>query len=93
MEYKLSQTKTGFKFEQEINRDLSVKRWSFLVGKNERSHTAQNQLVGILANDQESPSLDDLEQSFNIESVTKEFFEKYTDLYFRIEFIVFVSDN
>ncbi len=85
MEYKLSQTETGFKFEQEINRDLSAKRWSFLVGKNERSHTAQNQLVGILANDQESPSLDDLEQAFNIESVTKEFFEKYTDLFLRMK--------
>ena len=85
MEYKLSQTETGFKFEQEINRNLSAKRWSFLVGKNERSHTAQNQLIDILANDQESPSLDDLEQSFNIESVTQEFFEKYTDLFLRMK--------
>ena len=81
MEYKLSQTETGFKFDQEINKDLSAKRWSFLVGKNERSHTAQNQLVGILANDQESPSLDELEQAFNIETVTKEFYEKYKDLF------------
>lgn len=85
MEYKLSQTKTGFKFEHEINKDLSAKRWSFLVGKNERSHTAQNQLVTILANDQESPSLDDLEQAFNIETVTKEFFGKYTDLFLRMK--------
>ena len=85
MEYKVSQTETGFQFKQEINHNLSAKRWSFLVGKNERSHTAQKQLVDILANDQVSPSLDDLEQSFNIESVTKEFFEKYTDLFHRMK--------
>ncbi len=85
MEYKLSQTKTGFKFEQEINKNLSSKRWSFLVGKNERSHTAQNQLVSILANDLESPLLDDLEQAFNIETVTKEFFDEYSDLYLRMK--------
>jgi adenine-specific DNA-methyltransferase len=85
MEYNVSQTETSFKFKQEINHDLSAKRWSFLVGKNERSHTAQKQLVDILANDQVSPSLDLLEQSFNIEIVTKEFFEKYTDLFHRMK--------
>jgi len=85
MEYQFDQTETGFQFKQEINHNLSAKRWSFLVGKNERSHTAQKQLVDILANDQTSPSLDDLEHAFNIESVTKEFFEKYTDLFHRIK--------
>ena len=85
MQYNVSQTETSFKFKQEINHDLSAKRWSFLVGKNERSHTAQKQLVDILANDQVSPSLDLLEQSFNIEIVTKEFFKKYTDLFHRMK--------
>ncbi len=85
MEYEITKTKTGFKFKQEINHNLSAKRWSFLVGKNERSHTAQKQLVDILANDKNSPSLNDLEHAFNIESVTKEFFEKYTDLFHRMK--------
>ena len=85
MEYEVTKTKTGFKFNQEINHNLSAKRWSFLVGKNERSHTAQKQLVDILANDKNSPSLNDLEHAFNIESVTKEFFEKYTDLFHRMK--------
>ena len=85
MEYEFAKTKTGFKFKQEINHNLSAKRWSFLVGKNERSHTAQKQLVNILANDKTSPSLNDLEHAFNIESVTKEFFEKYTDLFHRMK--------
>ena len=85
MEYQITKTKTGFKFKQEINHNLSAKRWSFLVGKNERSHTAQKQLVDILANDKNSPSLNDLEHAFNIESVTKEFFEKYTDLFHRMK--------
>jgi len=62
-----------------------AKRWSFLVGENEGTHTAQSQLVNILVNDSETPTLEDLEQSFSVEKVTDEFFEKYTDLYHRMQ--------
>lgn len=51
-----------------------VCRYSFLVGQNERSHTAQQQLLPILVDDKHDPSLDQLENAFNIETVTKEFF-------------------
>jgi len=51
-----------------------VRRYSFLVGQNERSHTAQQQLFPILVDDKNDPTLDRLEEAFNIESVTKEFF-------------------
>ena len=61
-----------------------AKRWSFLVGENEGTHTAQSQLVNILANDNKTPTLEDLEQSFSVETVTDEFFKKYTDLFNRI---------
>ena len=62
-----------------------AKRWSFLVGKNEGSHTAQSQLVDILANNTEGPTIDDLEEAFSIEAVTNEFFAKYTDLFLRMK--------
>ena len=82
MDYKFKATDTGIKVEQEVT---PAKRWSFLVGKNENSHTAQSQLVGILANDEVAPTLDELEQAFSIETVTNEFFAKYTDLFLRMK--------
>jgi len=61
----------------------SARRWSFLVGKNERSHTAQSRLVPILEEDEHNPTLAQLEEAFNVEPVTKEFFEKYRELLIR----------
>jgi len=60
-----------------------ARRWSFLVGKNEKSHTAQSRLVSILEDDEHNPTLKQLEDAFNIEPVTKEFFDKYRDLLIR----------
>ena len=61
-----------------------AKRWSFLVGENEGSHTAQSRFVNILISD-EDPNLAELESAFDIETVTKEFFHKYTELYFQLK--------
>ncbi|MFZ3089376.1 MAG: N-6 DNA methylase [Nitrospirota bacterium] len=81
MDYKFEQTKTG---RIKVKEDFTpARRWSFLVGKNENSHTAQSRLVGILANDEHSPTLAELEQAFDIETVTKEFFIKYRELFIR----------
>ena len=82
MDYKFKATDTGIKVVQEFT---PAKRWSFLVGKNENSHTAQSQLIGILANDEVAPTLDELEQAFSIETVTNEFFTKYTSLFLRMK--------
>ncbi|MHA1796326.1 MAG: Eco57I restriction-modification methylase domain-containing protein, partial [Promethearchaeota archaeon] len=53
-----------------------AKRYSFLVGEKGKSHTAQQQLIRLLKSD-DIPLLSDLEEAFNIETVTNEFFEKY----------------
>ena len=37
-----------------------ARRWSFLVGANEKSHTAQSRLVNILANDEQVPTLEEI---------------------------------
>lgn len=60
-----------------------AKRWSFLVGAGEKSHTAQSRLVGILADDERAPKLAELEYAFNIETVTNEFFNEYRNLFIR----------
>ena len=81
MEYKLGRTQSGrVRAEEELT---PARRYSFLVGINESSHTAQSRLVPILEDDINNPTLKQLEESFNIEKVTKEFFEKYRDLFLR----------
>ena len=81
MDYKFEQTKTGkMKVKEEFT---PARRWSFLVGANENSHTAQSRLVNILADDEHSPTLAELEQAFDIETVTKGFFIKYRELFIR----------
>ncbi len=81
MDYKFEKTKTSrMKVKEEFT---PARRWSFLVGANEKSHTAQSRLVNILANDEQAPTLDKIEKSFDIETVTKEFFLKYRELFLR----------
>ncbi len=60
-----------------------ARRWSFLVGENEKSHTAQSRLVNILKNDEKDPTLEEIERAFDIETVTKEFFLEYRELFLR----------
>jgi hypothetical protein len=90
VDWRFSLVKMDYKFEQTPSGKMKVKeeftparRWSFLVGVNERSHTAQSRLVNILADDEMAPTLAELEEAFNIETVTKEFFLKYRDLFIR----------
>jgi len=81
MDYHLEETPSGkFNAKEE---PTPARRWSFLVGKNEKSHTAQSRFVPILENDDWEPTLEDLEQAFNVEVVTKEFFKKYRDLFIK----------
>jgi hypothetical protein len=64
-----------------------ARRFSFLVGKNERTHTAQRQLIELLKSDNR-PSLKILEKAFNIEQVTEEFFEEYRELFNRVHEVI-----
>lgn len=79
MEYKITETASGrVKAKEEFT---PARRYSFLVGKNETSHTAQSRLVPILSDDRQNPTLKGLEEAFNIEKVTKEFFKEYRGLF------------
>ena len=81
LEHSLEVVEEKLKTKEEIT---PAKRWSFLVGENEGSHTAQSRFVGLLVSD-EAPNLSELELAFDIETVTTEFFNKYTQLYFRLK--------
>jgi len=79
MDYNLVESPTG---KTEIEKELTpARRYSFLVGENESSHTAQVQLLDILQDDERKPLLSDFEKAFSIEVVTREFFTKYRDLF------------
>jgi len=68
-----------------VEEDLTpARRYSFLVGQHEPNHTAQQQLFSILADDRRNPTLADLEGAFNIESVTREFFGRYKELFLQV---------
>lgn len=83
MDYRTVQTEIG---KVKVKEDLTpARRYSFLVGKNEPNHTAQQQLVPILEDDRNSPTLAEIEHAFNIESVTKEFFNRYKDLFLKVK--------
>lgn len=89
-DWRFSLVRMDYKFEKSAKGKTKVKeqftparRWSFLVGTHENSHTAQSRLVPLISDDTQNPSLAELEESFNIEKVTKEFFEKYRELFLR----------
>jgi hypothetical protein len=87
-DWRFSLVKMDYKFEENNVGKMKVKeeftparRWSYLVGKNENSHTAQSRLAPLVEDDKNNLTLKQLEEAFNIEKVTKEFFEKYRELF------------
>ena len=74
IEYKTVQDESG---KVKTKKVLSnAKRFSFLVGKNEANHTAQQQVIPLLTNNN-NPSIEDLEYAFSVEQVTNEFYQEY----------------
>ena len=63
------------------------KRSSFLVGENELSHTAEQQFVDLLQNE-DKESFTRIRDAFSVERVTKEFFKEYKSLYLELSSII-----
>ena len=79
MDYVLDEEK------QKIKKALTpARRYSFLVGTGEKTHTARRQLLPILQSPTET-TLTELENGFNIETVTNEFFRQYKALYLSLK--------
>ena len=82
MEYNFLKNKEGkVKVKEEFT---PARRWSFLVGENENSHTVQSRLLPMLEDHRAKPTLEAIEEIFDIEQVTKEFFLKYRELFLRV---------
>jgi hypothetical protein len=80
MEYETTRDPKTGKIKPE-ERLTPARRYSYLVGVDEKSHTAQKQLLPLLADDKQDPELSAIEQSFSVEKVTKEFFTEYSRLF------------
>ena len=80
-DWRFSYIKKYFKFgENGVKEELSApRRHSFLVGPNEPNHTCQTQFLNLLISE-EQISLKQIDDAFNIENVTDEFFKEYSDL-------------
>lgn len=65
-----------------VNEYTPAKRFSFLVGELEPNHTAQVRLVNLLMKDY--PLVSEIEEAFNVEKVSKEFFVNYKELYLQL---------
>lgn len=62
-----------------------AKRYSFLVGKDEPSHTAIDRFRQFVVDSNYNPSLDEIEEAFSVEKVTKEFFELYCEKFYQLQ--------
>jgi len=83
-DWRFSMVRMDYRLDEKgkIKEELTpARRWSFLVGEHETSHTVQSRLAPLIANDTHNPTLAHMEEAFNIEKVTKEFFEKYRALF------------
>lgn len=61
-----------------------ARRYSFLVGKDEPCHTAIDRFRLFIESHSAYPTLDDLENAFSVEAVTKEFFELYCEKFLQL---------
>ena len=85
-EWRFSFIRMEYAFDEEkkkITQDFTpARRSSYAVGPNEKSHTAQVQLLPILEEEAVNPSFQQMEKVFSVERVTKRFFEQYRELFF-----------
>lgn len=58
-----------------------AKRYSYLFGKDEPNHTAKEQLLELLENNTKKYTVEEIEEKFSVEKVTKDFFERYKENY------------
>jgi len=78
LDHSLSVTAKGSITTKEIA--TPAKRYSFLLGDGEASHTAQNQFIGQLSSSVKDVSLNQLEELFAVDKLNDEFFEEYKKL-------------
>jgi hypothetical protein len=81
MDYNITVIDDNIKVKEQFS---SAKRFSFLVGKNEKIHTAESRFLPLIISDNK-PSFTDIEKAFDVEIVSDEFFKKYRDLFVNLK--------
>lgn len=81
--WRLSFIRMDYEFSKgKVDQKLTpAKRYSYLVGEKEPCTTALQRLFPIFDEDNERPNIDEIEDAFSVEKVTKEFFDKYVEKY------------
>lgn len=81
--WRLSFVRLDYSFtDKGITLDLTpARRYSYLVGEHEPNHTAKAQLLPIFVDDTHNPTLNEIEDAFSVEKVTKDFFTQYKEKY------------
>ena len=70
----------------EVTEELTpAKRYSFLIGVNEPNNTCRRRFFEILTSNETKFTLGELENTFNIENVTDEFFNEYKKRYLELK--------
>lgn len=75
-----------------------AKRYSYLFGKDEPNHTAKKQLVDFIEKNDKKYTIEEIEEKFSVEKVTKDFFENYKENYLKLKEILesneeFISES
>ncbi|MBK7513478.1 MAG: Eco57I restriction-modification methylase domain-containing protein [Chloracidobacterium sp.] len=81
LETSLAENEKG-RFKEVVDKITPARRKSFLVGESEKSHTAQSRFVKWIGS-RNAPTVQEIEDCFDVEAVTKEFFNKYKVLFER----------
>jgi hypothetical protein len=58
-----------------------AKRYSFVVGKDRYNRTAKERLLPILVNDYDNPAVEQIENAFSVETLTRQFYTELFDWY------------
>ena len=82
-EFRLSLITSGFDYESNKITHSSLKRQSFILGHS-KTHTAQKALATLISKAQKNITLQDLENAFSQEPVSKEFYKEIIEQYLEI---------
>ena len=82
LDYEMKFDNGKFKTEEKLT---PAKRYSFLLGKDEPCHTAIERFRLFITDNNYHPTLDEIEEAFSVEKVTKEFFELYCEKFYQLQ--------
>ncbi len=81
LDYEMKIENGKLKTEEKIT---PAKRYSYLVGDGEPCHTAISRFGRFIRDNNSLPTLEEIEEAFSVEAVTKEFFDLYCEKFYQL---------